>query len=370
MGFKLGIVGLPNVGKSTLFNALIRSAKAQVANYPFTTIDPNVGKVPVPDRRLRVIAEREGSEKTTPTFIEFVDIAGLVRGASRGEGLGNRFLAHIREVDTIAMVVRCFEKEDVPHVEGSIDPVRDVQTVDLELIMKDLETVKARRSRVEKVAKTGNRNAREELEHLEAIEGILENLEPLRKRQDELPEDTLNYARGVLFLLTVKPVLYVANISEEDLPGGEGNQCVKSLKKLASEEGSPLVVICADLEFQMADLDEEEAKELLAAYNLEEPGLNRVIREGYRLLDLITFFTTNERETRAWSIRRGTKAPQAAGKVHTDMERGFIAAEVINFEDYVKVSSLAEAKEKGLVRLEGRDYEVRDGDIIYFRFKT
>ncbi len=370
MGFRLGIVGLPNVGKSTLFNALIRASKAQVANYPFTTIDPNVGKVPVPDKRLEVIAQKEGSERATPTFIEFVDIAGLVKGASRGEGLGNQFLAHIREVDAIAMVVRCFERGDVPHVEGSLDPVRDVQIVDLELIMKDLETVKGRFSKVEKMAKGGSREAKEEMEHLKTLMGFLEDLEPLRRHIKDLGEETVNYAKNTLFLLTLKPALYVANVSEKDLPEGEGNPCVEAMKGIAEKEKSPLVVICADIESQMAGLEEEEVEEFLKAYGLKEPGLNRLVREGYKLLDLITFFTTNRKETRAWTVRRGTKAPQAAGKVHTDMERGFIAAEVINYEDYIKVSSLAEAKEKGLIRLEGREYEVRDGDIIYFRFKV
>ncbi|MDQ7083240.1 MAG: redox-regulated ATPase YchF [Aquificota bacterium] len=370
MGFRLGIVGLPNVGKSTLFNALVKASRAQVASYPFTTIDPNVGKVPVPDKRLEVIAEREGSERATPTFIEFVDIAGLVKGASRGEGLGNQFLAHIREVDAIAMVVRCFERGDVPHVEGSLDPVRDVQIVDLELVMKDLETVKGRMSKVEKSARGGNREAREEMKHLKTLMGYLEDLEPLRRHLKDMEEETVSYAKNTLFLLTLKPVLYVANVSEEDLPDGDGNPCVEALKGIARNENSPLVVICADIESQIASLEEEEAEEFLKAYGLRERGLNRLIREGYKLLDLITFFTTNRKETRAWTVKRGTRAPEAAGKVHTDMERGFIAAEVINYRDYVKVSSLAEAREKGLVRLEGREYEVRDGDIIYFRFKV
>lgn len=367
MGFRLGIVGLPNVGKSTLFNALIKSSKAQVGNYPFTTVDPNVGKVPVPDERLRIIAQRERSSKATPTFIEFVDIAGLVKGASKGEGLGNQFLAHIRETDAIAMVLRCFEREDVTHVEGTVDPVRDAQIVDVELIMKDLETVNSRIRKVEKVAKIGEKGAKEELKHLETIKAILENLEPLRRHKESLSEETVEYAKNTLFLLTVKPILYVVNVSEKDLP--DGGPCAEEVKRYASKEKSPVVVISAELEAQISELG-DEGTDFLRAYGLEEPGLNRVVKEGYRLLDLITFFTTNEKETRAWTVKKGTKAPRAAGKVHSDMEKGFIAAEVINFEDYVKVSSLTEAKEKGLVRLEGRDYEVRDGDIIYFRFKV
>ncbi len=368
MGFNLGIVGLPNVGKSTLFNALTQTAKAQAANYPFCTIEPNVGVVEVPDERLYRIAELEKSKKITPTFIEFVDIAGLVKGASKGEGLGNQFLSHIREVDAIAMVLRCFENPDVVHVEGTVDPVRDAQIIDLELIAKDLETVNKRYERAEKTAKGGDKKAKEEFEHLKTIKEILENLEPLRKHKKELSEETWKYATKELFLLTTKPVMYIANIGEEDLPEGENNPHVQRVKEMAKEEGSPVVVVCAEIEAQLAGLEEEERKELLEAYGLSEPGLNKVIREGYKLLNLITFFTAGEKETRAWTVVRGTKAPEAAGKIHSDIQRGFIAAEVINYEDYVKAGSMAKAKELGLVRLEGKDYEVQDGDIIYFRF--
>ncbi len=370
MGFNLGIVGLPNVGKSTLFNALTESAKAQAANYPFCTIEPNVGVVEVPDHRLYEIARLENSRKITPTFIEFVDIAGLVRDASKGEGLGNQFLSHIREVDAIAQVLRCFEKEDVVHVEGSVNPVRDKEIIDLELIAKDLESVNKRLEKVEKTAKGGDKRAKQELEHLLRIKEILEALEPLRKHRDSLPEDTYRYAKRELFLLTTKPVMYIANVGEEDLPSGESNPHVKEVLKMAQEEGSPVVVVCADLEAQLSEVSKEEKRELLEAYGLSEPGLNKVIREGYRLLDLITFFTAGEKETRAWTIKRGTKAPQAAGKIHSDFERGFIAAEVISYEDYVKVGSMVKAKEKGLVRLEGKDYVVQDGDIILFRFNV
>ncbi len=368
MALSVGIVGLPNVGKSTLFNALIQSAKAAAANYPFCTIEPNVGTVEVPDERLYKIAQLERSKKVTPTFIEFVDIAGLVRNASKGEGLGNQFLAHIREVDAIAMVLRCFENPDVVHVEGTVDPIRDAQIIDLELIAKDLETVEKRRERVEKMARLGDKKAKEELEMLETIRAILENMEPLRKHARELSPETLEYARKNLFLLTTKPLMYVANVSEADLP--EGNELSKKVFEYAQAESSPAVLVCAKLEEELIGLEKQEKEELLKSYGLEEPGLNKLIRSAYGLLDLITFFTAGEKETRAWTIKRGTKAPQAAGKIHSDFERGFIAAEVINYEDYIKVGSMAKAKELGLVRLEGKDYEVKNGDIIYFRFNV
>lgn len=370
MGFNLGIVGLPNVGKSTLFNALTETAKAQAANYPFCTIEPNIGVVEVPDDRLYRIAELEKSRKVTPTFIEFVDIAGLVKGASKGEGLGNQFLSHIREVDAIAMVLRCFENPDVVHVEGSVDPIRDADIIDIELIAKDLESVNRRLERVEKAAKGNDKKAREEFEHLKEIREVLEGLEPLRRYKDKFSEDTWTYATKELFLLTTKPVMYIANIGEADLPEGDNNPHVQKVKERAQDENAPVVVLCAELEAQLAGLEREERKELLEAYGLKEPGLHKVIRGGYRLLNLITFFTAGEKETRAWTVVKGTKAPRAAGKIHSDIERGFIAAEVINYEDYIKVGSMVKAKEKGLVRLEGKEYEVQDGDIIYFRFNV
>jgi len=364
----VGIVGLPNVGKSTLFNALIQAAKAAAANYPFCTIEPNVGTVEVSDKRLYEIAKLEKSRKVVPTFIEFVDIAGLVRNASKGEGLGNQFLAHIREVDAIAMVLRCFENPEVVHVEGSVDPVRDAQIIDLELIAKDLETVEKRMEKVEKMARLGDKKAKEELNMLETIRSILEKMEPIRRHAKNLDPEVLDYAKRNLFLLTAKPLMYVANVSELDLP--EGNEFSKRVFEYAKEEGSPAVLICAKLEEELIGLEPEEKEELLKSYGLEEPGLNKLIREAYKLLDLITFFTAGEKEARAWTVKKGTKAPQAAGKIHSDFERGFIAAEVINYEDCIKVGSLSKAKELGLVRLEGKDYEIKDGDIVYFRFNV
>ena len=368
MGFSCGIVGLPNVGKSTLFNALLQSAKAQSANYPFCTIEPNVGVVEVPDERLYHIAHKEKSKKITPTFIEFWDIAGLVRNASKGEGLGNQFLAHIREVDAIVQVLRCFEDPDVVHVEGEVNPIRDAQIIDLELIAKDLEVVERRLEKVQKMARLGDKKAKEELEHLEKIKSILDSMEPLRKHLKDLGEETVDYAKKTLFLLSLKPTMYVANVGEKDLP--EGNSWSEQVKAYAQKESAPVVVMCAKIEAELIGLEEKDKLELLRAYGLEEPGLNKLIREGYKLLGLITFFTAGEKETRAWTVKKGTKAPQAAGKIHSDMERGFIAAEVINYEEYKKVPSLTKAKELGLVRLEGKDYVVQDGDIIYFRFNV
>lgn len=368
MALSVGIVGLPNVGKSTLFNALLQSAKATAANYPFCTIEPNVGTVEVPDPRLYKIAQLERSKKVTPTFIEFVDIAGLVRNASKGEGLGNQFLAHIREVDAIAMVLRCFEDPQVVHVEGSVDPIRDAQIIDLELIAKDLETVERRKEKVEKMARLGDKKAKEELEILDTLRRVLEDMEPIRRHIKELPSEMVDYARKSLFLLTVKPLMYVANVGEKDLP--YGNELSRRVLEYAEKEGAPAVVICARLEEELIGLEKEEKEEILKAYGLEEPGLNRLIRSAYSLLDLITFFTAGEKETRAWTVKKGTKAPQAAGKIHSDFERGFIAAEVINYEEYIKVGSMVKAKELGLVRLEGKDYEVQDGDIMYFRFNV
>ncbi len=367
MGFNCGIVGLPNVGKSTLFNALTNTAKAEAANYPFCTIEPNVGIVEVPDERLYKLAELIKPKKVTPTTIEFVDIAGLVKGASKGEGLGNQFLANIRSVDAIAHVVRCFKDENVVHVEGSVDPVRDIETINYELVLKDLESVERRLEKVKKVAKSGDKKARVEVEALERIKEILERGERIRPYLGEIGEEGQKVVKE-LALLTAKPVMYVANVDEEGL--FEDNEYVEAVKEFARKEGAPVVKICAKIEAELAELPPQEKEEFLKELGMEEPGLNAVIREGYRLLDLITFFTAGEPEVRAWTIKRGTKAPQAAGKIHSDIERGFIRAEVIRYEDLVREGSIQACKDKGLMRLEGKDYEVQDGDVIYFRFNV
>ena len=367
MGFNCGIVGLPNVGKSTLFNALTNSAKAEAANYPFCTIEPNVGIVEVPDERLYKIAEIVKPRKITPTTIEFVDIAGLVRGASKGEGLGNQFLANIRNVDAIAHVVRCFRDENVVHVDGSVNPIRDIETINLELVFKDLESVEKRLQKVSKQAKSGDKKARAEVEALEKLKEILERGERIYPYLEKLDDEGKRVVKE-LALLTAKPVMYIANVDEEGLL--EDNEYVKQVKEFAEKEGAPVVKICAKIEAELAELEGEEKKEFLKELGMEEPGLNVVIREGYKLLDLITFFTAGEQEARAWTIRKGTKAPQAAGKIHSDIERGFIRAEVIKYEDLIREGSMQACKEKGLMRLEGKDYEVQDGDVIYFRFNV
>ncbi len=367
MGFNCGIVGLPNVGKSTLFNALTNTMKAEAANYPFCTIEPNVGVVEVPDERLYKIAEIVKPKKITPTTIEFVDIAGLVRGASKGEGLGNQFLANIRNVDAIAHVVRCFQDENVVHVDGSVDPVRDIETINLELVMKDLESVEKRLQKVAKQAKSGDKKLKAEVEALERIKRILEEGKRIHPFLDELGDEEKRVIRE-LQLLTAKPVMYVANVDEEGL--FEDNEFVKQVREYAEREGAPVVKICAKIEAELSELPKEEKEEFLKELGMKEPGLNAVIREGYRLLDLITFFTAGEPEVKAWTVRKGTKAPQAAGKIHSDIERGFIRAEVIRYEDLLREGSIQACKEKGLMRLEGKDYEVQDGDIIHFRFNV
>ncbi len=367
MGFKCGIVGLPNVGKSTLFNALVASSHAEAANYPFCTIDPNVGIVEVPDERLYKIAELEKSAKITPTVIEFVDIAGLVRGASKGEGLGNQFLAHIREVDAIAEVVRCFENEDIVHVDGSVDPVRDAETINLELIMKDLETVDKRIDRAQRKANSGDKEAKKEMEALEELKSHLEAERRIWVVKDELSENAWRLAKE-LFLLTGKPLMYIANVSEEALI--EDNEYVRRLRELASKEKAEVVKVCAKVEEELNELDAEEKREFLKELGLEEPGLNSVIRAGYKLLDLITFFTAGPKETRAWTVKRGATAPEAAGRIHTDMQRGFIKAEVVSYDDFIRCGSWNACREKGLIRLEGKDYVVQDGDIMYFKFNV
>jgi len=366
----IGIVGLPNVGKSTIFNALTETGKAEVANYPFCTIDPNVGVVNVPDSRLEKLAKMEKSKKVIPATMEFVDIAGLVKGASKGEGLGNQFLSNIRNVSAIAHVVRCFEDSDVVHVEGSVNPVRDAEIIETELILADLQSVEKRLDKVLKPAKSGDKDAKFEVEVLTKAKGILDNLEPLRAHIDKFEKEELDYLRKTIFPLTLKPVMYVANINEEDLPEGEKNPHVKAIKEKAERENAPVVVLCGKVEQELIELPSEERGEFLEALGLEEPGLNKMIRTGYNLLDLITYFTAGEKEARAWTIKRGTKAPQAAGEIHSDFERGFIAAEVINFDELEKVGSIQKAKELGLVKVEGKDYIVQDGDVMYFRFNV
>lgn len=366
MANSVGIVGLPNVGKSTLFNA-ITQAGAESANYPFCTIDPNVGVVEVPDERLNKLTEVVEPKKTVPTSFQFVDIAGLVEGASRGEGLGNKFLSHIREVDAIAHVVRCFEDPNITHVAGRVDPISDIEVINLELILADMETVERRIERIGRRARAGEKDAKAELEVLEKFKTAFEAEQPARSV--ELTDDESVYARD-LHLLTMKPVLYVANVSEDGLANAEENPLVKKTREYAEAEGAETVIISAKVESEIAELEGEDKVMFLEELGLKESGLNRLIRAAYKLLGLITYFTAGVQEVRAWTIRENTKAPQAAGVIHSDFERGFIRAEVVHYDDLIESGSMQAAREKGLVRLEGKDYVVRDGDVMHFRFNV
>ena len=365
MGFKCGIVGLPNVGKSTLFNALTQTAAAEAANYPFCTIEPNIGEVPVPDPRLEKLAGIAKSAQVIPTRLTFVDIAGLVRGASKGEGLGNQFLAHIREVDAIAYVLRCFEDDDITHVEGRIDPAADADTVETELMLADLESLERRRANLEKRAKGNDKEAKAQIVVIDKALELLRDGRPARMAEVTAEEEAM--WRG-LQLLTAKPVLYVCNVDEAS--AATGNAFSRAVEARAAEEGAASVVISAKIEAELAGLDDDERAEYLADLGLEEPGLNRLIRAGYDLLHLLTYFTVGPKEARAWTITEGTKAPKAAGVIHTDFEKGFIRAETISYDDYVTLGGETPAKEAGKMRLEGKEYIVKDGDVMHFRFNT
>ena len=366
MGLSCGVVGLPNVGKSTLFNA-ITQAGAESANYPFCTIDPNVGVVEVPDERLDRLVELVKPNSTVPTAFEFVDIAGLVAGASKGEGLGNKFLAHIREVDAIVHVVRCFQDENITHVSGKVDPLSDIQTINLELILADIDSVDRRIDRSRKNLKNGDKKIAQEVEILERVKEALYNDQPARSI--ELTHDELTLIKD-LHLLTLKPVLYAANVSEDEVANADDNEFVQIVRDFAAQEGAEVVAISAKVESEIAELDGEDKEMFLEELGLAESGLNRLIRAAYKLLGLYTYFTAGVQEVRAWTIRKGMKAPQAAGVIHTDFERGFIRAEVVSYDDLSAAGSMAVARERGQLRLEGKEYLVKDGDVMHFRFNV
>lgn len=363
---KLGIVGLPNVGKSTLFNAITK-AGAESSNYPFTTIEPNIGVVTVPDKRLDVLEKIYNSKKKVYTAIEFYDIAGLVKGASKGEGLGNKFLSHIREVEAIVHVVRCFQDDNIVHVSGRVDPIDDIETINLELILSDMEMLERRMERTTKSLRSGDKNAKVEFELMERMKAHLEEEKPIRTF--DATEEESAMIKG-MFLITSKDVLYAANISEEDLLAGSSNDMVEKVRAYAEKENSGIVTICARLEEELSGLEDDEKIEMLEEYGLHETGLDKLIHESYRLLGLMSFLTAGPQEVRAWTIKIGTRAQDAAGKIHSDIQRGFIRAEIVNYSDLVACGSEAAAKEKGLYKLEGKDYIMKDGDVVNFRFNV